>query len=234
MSHAVVTREPLRAENPAISRDWERVRFATYIAVYGATVGGCAILLNILAQITFPDVPEHMSLGLSLFFGSVGAAAGFLVTLPAAYWAYGGSPTFAFTYRGRRGPRGVLPWLAVGIGFILAYPLALGITVPLVARLLSFWEGMINVPELLTSTLDLVVRIPAYAFSGGLQYFFTAIPAGVVFVIGARIIGLVSSSGRGPISRYGTSATALALSVGLVVVVAYAPEATLARFGALR
>jgi len=164
----------------------------------------------------------------------VGAAVGFLVTGPAAYWAYGGSPTFAFTYRSKRGPRGVLPWLAVGIGFILAYPLVLGITVPLVARLLLFWEGIISVPELLTTTLDLVIRIPAYAFSGGLQYFFTAVPAGVVFVIGARIISLANSSNRTPIARYGASAIALALSVGVVVVVAFVPESTLARFGALR
>ena len=234
MSQSIVVTEVAPAKDSAGSLDWERIRFVLYIAAFGATVGSCAILVNFLSKVEFPDVPEHMSLSLSLFFGGVGAGAGFIVSAPLAYWMYGPRPTFSFTTLSRRGPRGLLPWLALALGFALLHPLALGLIVPLVSRFLVFWQGFISAPELVMSTLDLVIQIPRHALSGSLEYLFTAFPAGVIFAIGARVIGLLNSSPNAPLARYGASAGAVALSVAVVLAVAYLPTTALARFGAMR
>ena len=49
-------------QGPAVRRhrvqDWERMRFAACMAVYGATIGGCAILVNFLSRRSFRMSPS--------------------------------------------------------------------------------------------------------------------------------------------------------------------------------
>jgi hypothetical protein len=214
--------------------DWERIRFAGTMAIYGATIGGCAILVNFLSRASFPEVPEHMSFVASAFFGVVGAIAGGTLTAPIAYWGYGGLPTFAFTARPKRGPRSLLAWGAIGLAYGMVLPMMLGMLVPAAFRFLAFKNGAINVPDLLSSFIDLIIGSPFLAAMLGFQYFFTGIAAGLLFGVGAWIIDIFSSSTDASTAKYGSWVMALGLSIVVVAALVFLPETFLARAGQLR
>ena len=203
------------------------------MALYGATIGGSAILINFLSRATFPEVPQHMSLAGSLFFGSVGAFTGGIITAPVAYLLYGGLPTFSFTARPKRGPRSPLAWGALGVGYGLIFPMLFGIFLPIFFRFLAFKNGLINVPELISSMIDLTMSSPFLAPILGSQYFFTGLTAGLLFGAGAWIIDIFNSSKDPATARYGTWAMAVVLSLVVVAVLLYVPETILAKGGRL-
>ena len=227
------------AQGPPLTRrrmfalDWERVRFAACMAIYGATIGGCAILVNFLSRTQFPDVPEHMSLEASLFFASAGALAGAVMTAPVAYWLYGGLPTFAFTPRPRRGPRSVMAWALFGVGYGLALPLLLGILLPVWLRFFAFYGGAISMVTLMSSLIDLTIGSLYLAPIFGFEYFFTSIVAGALFAAGALVIDVFNSSKDRATARYGSWLAAIGLSALVVILLVVVPEASLARLGRL-
>lgn len=212
-------------------QDWERIRFAACMAVYGATIGGCAILVNFLSRAQFPDVPEHMSLGASLFFASAGGLAGALLTAPLAYWMYGGLPTFSFTPYPKRGPRSVMAWTVLGFGYGLVLPLLLGIILPLWLRFFAFYGGAISMVTLVSSLIDLTIGSLYLAPLFGFEYFFTSLVAGVLFAVGALLIDVFNSSKDRATAKYGSLSMAIGLSVLVVVLLVVVPETSLARLG---
>ena len=212
-------------------QDWERIRFAACMAVYGATIGGCAILVNFLSRTQFPDIPEHMGLGASLFFASAGALAGAIMTAPLAYWMYGGLPTFSFTPYPKRGPRSVVAWTVLGFGYGLALPLILGILLPVWLRFFTFYGGAISVVTLVSSLIDLTIGSLYLAPLFGFEYFFTSLVAGVLFAVGALLIDVFNSSKDRVTAKYGSLSMALGLSVLVVVLLVVVPETSLARLG---
>ena len=222
-------------QGPAVRRrgvqDWERMRFAACMAVYGATIGGCAILVNFLSRAQFPDVPEHMSLGTSLFFASAGGLAGAAMTAPLAYWMYGGLPTFAFTPHPKRGPRSVTNWAVFGFGYGLVLPLVLGILLPVWFRFFAFYGGVISMVNLASSLIDLTIGSLYLAPLFGFEYFFTSLVAGVLFAVGALVIDVFNSSKDRVTAKYGSLSIAIGLSVLVVILLVVVPEASLARLG---
>lgn len=212
-------------------QDWERIRFAACMAVYGATIGGCAILVNFLSRAQFPDVPEHMSLGASLFFASAGGLSGALLTAPLAYWMYGGLPTFSFTPDPKRGPRSVTAWTVLGFGYGLALPLLLGIVLPVWLRFFAFYGGAISMMTLMSSLIDLTIGSLYLAPLFGFEYFFTSLVAGVLFAVGALLIDVFNSSKDRATAKYGSLSMAVGLSVLVVVLLVIVPETSLARLG---
>ena len=211
--------------------DWERIRFAACMAVYGATIGGCAILVNFLSRTQFPDIPEHMSLGASLFFASAGGLAGAVMTAPLAYWMYGGLPTFSFTPHPKRGPRSVTAWALLGFGYGLALPLILGILLPMWLRFFAFYGGAISMVTLVSSLIDLTIGSLYLAPLFGFEYFFTSLVEGVLFAVGALVIDVFNSSKDRATAKYGSLLMAVGLSVLVVVLLVVVPETSLARLG---
>jgi MFS family permease len=222
-------------QGPAVRRrrvlDWERIRFAACMAFYGATIGGCAILVNFLSRAQFPDVPEHMGLGTSLFFASAGGFAGAVMTAPLAYWLYGGLPTFAFTPHPKRGPRSVMAWALFGFGYGLALPLILGILLPVWFRFFAFYGGAISMVTLASSLIDLTIGSLYLAPLFGFEYFFTSLVAGVLFAVGALVIDLFNSSKDRATAKYGSLSMTIGLSVLVVILLVVVPETSLARLG---
>ena len=212
-------------------QDWERIRFAACMAVYGATIGGCAILVNFLSRAQFPDVPEHMSIGASLFFASAGGLSGALLTAPLAYWMYGGLPTFSFTPNPKRGPRSVMAWTILGFGYGLALPLLLGIILPVWLRFFAFYGGAISMMTLMSSLIDLTIGSLYLAPLFGFEYFFTSLVAGVLFAVGALLIDVFNSSKDRATAKYGSLSMAIGLSLLVVVLLVVVPETSLARLG---
>ena len=213
------------------AQDWERIRFAACMAVYGATIGGCTILVNFLSRTQFPDIPEHMSLSASLFFASAGALAGAVMTAPLAYWMYGGLPTFSFTPNPKRGPRSVMAWTVLGFGYGLALPLILGILLPVWLRFFAFYGGAISMVTLVSSLIDLTIGSLYLAPLFGFEYFFTSLVAGVLFAVGALVIDVFNSSKDRATAKYGSLSIAIGLSVLVVVLLVVVPETSLARLG---
>ena len=234
MSSSTAAARPASPGLLLTSRDWERLRFTACIALYGATVGGCAILVNFLSRVQVAEIPQHMGFNGSLFFGCVGAATGAIVAAPMAYAVYGQPRAFSFTPWRRRGPRGWIAWLALGFGYALAYPFALGIALPLVFRFHAAWERLISVPELVIAVLDVAMRSPLFAIAGAFQHLFTGFTAALVFLVGARTIGFLNSSTGSVTAKLGTWAMALGISVGVAALLTFVPEPILVTFGALR
>jgi hypothetical protein len=222
------------SDHLATPRDWERIRFTAQTAIFGATVGGCAVLVNFLTRAQLPDVPQHMPFGASLYIGSVGGAAGAIFSAPIAYWLYGAQPTFSFYAWRERGPLGWIPWVGFGIGYLLAYPLILGMALPLAVLSTLAWDRLITVPQLLIGIVDLAIRTPVFAITGGLHFFFTGILAALFFIVGVRTIGFLSTARGTVIPRYVTWIIAIGMCLGLAALLVLVPEATLARFGAMR
>ena len=233
MSTTTVATGPSLPRRRMFAPDWERLRFAACMTIYGATIGGCAILVNFLSRTQFPDVPEHMSLQASLFFASAGALAGAVMTAPVAYWLYGGLPTFAFTPRPRRGPRSAMAWALFGFGYGLLLPLLLGILLPVWLRFFAFYGGAISMMTLLSSLIDLTIGSIYLAPLFGFQYFFTSIVAGALFAAGALAIDTFNSSKDRATAKYGSWSMAVGLSVLVVILLVVVPETSLARLGRL-
>jgi hypothetical protein len=110
----------------------------------------------------------------------------------------------------------------------------LGMFVPAAFRFMAFKNGLISVPDLLSSFIDLIISSPFLAAMLGFQYFFTGIAAGVLFGFGAWIIDVFNSSKDRSTARYGSWAMALGLSIVVVAALVFVPETALARAGDLR
>ena len=222
-----------KQESQRIDYDLERIRFAACMAIYGATIGACAILVKFLSRTQFPGVPEHLDLGTSLFFGSAGAFAGSVMTGPIAYWLYGGLPTFKFTPRPKRGPRNIVVWGQFGVGFGLLLPILLGLMLPLWFRFFAFYQGAINMPTLMSSLIDLTIGSLYMAPIFGLEYFFTSIVAGVLFAAGALIIDIFNSSKDRVTTQFASWIVTIGICSLLIALLIVIPEVTLAKVGSI-
>ena len=221
----------VKQELQGIDYDLERIRFAAGITIYGASIGACAILINFLSRVQFPGVPEHLGLGASIFFGSAGAFAGSVIIAPIAYWLYGGLPTFKFTPVPKRGPRSIVAWGQLGVGYGLLLPILLGVILPLWFRFFAFYEGGINMPTLISSLIDLTIGSIYLAPIFGLEYFFTSIVAGVLFAVGALIIDIFNSSQDRATAQYGSWIIMIGLCALLIALLIIVPETKLAKIG---
>jgi hypothetical protein len=224
--------ETTTRETTTLPRDWARLRFTASVSLYGAALGAALVNVSLLSQQTeLVGDPERLSLGLSLVYGTAGALAGLTITAPFAFWTFGARPTFATT-RARR-PRTFLVWLALGLGYGIAFPLALGaFFLPASANFLDFFEGMMSLPSMLVRSLDLVTgRAAAFVFVFGIRFMFTGLAGGAVFGVGGWIIDRFSTSADPTTARYGAWAITLVLSALVIITAAFAPELALAKLG---
>ena len=218
-------------QGPGNGTDWERLRFAACVSIYGAAIGAAAILVNLLSHTEALEIPQHLPLGRSLLLGITGALAGVAITLPVAYWIYGGVRVFA--RKKEREARGIRTWVVLGIGFGFVYSLVMGAYfLSTSADLMRFSDGELTLSELGIRYLDVTAgRWVVLAHVLGMRLLFTGFVAGLLFGPGAWAINRFSTSADPSTARYGSWVIALALAGMVITVAAFAPETTLARFG---
>ena len=214
-------------ELPPMPTDWPRIRFAASIAIYGAALGAASIIVNFLSQ---SNDPRHMGLGASLLFGTGGAVAGTIITLPFAFLLYGSPGRLLIR---KRESRNLLMWIALGLGYGFFFPMVMGgFFLPMNNIFLDFGNGVLSVPNVSTKVLDLSTGLwPALAIFLGYRIFFTGIIAGVLFAPGAWVIDKVNASADPITARYGAWVVAGGLAALILAFAAFVPETTLAKLG---
>lgn len=212
--------------------DWERVRFTASLAIYGAIVGASTILVNLLSRAIPPQVPEHLSVSQSFYFGSLSALVSILIIVPGAWFIYGGRPTF-FSERDR-GPRSLPKWLFFGSLYGGIHMLLFGgLFLPMANLWFSFIHSQIDFLQFLFTASDNLFMSPYLSVTVGLQLLFTSMLSIVVFGAGAALIDRVNASEDPKTALIGAWTASIILSVALIVFVMLVPEKTLATLGSL-
>ena len=212
--------------------DWERVRFTASLAIFGAIVGASTILVNLLSRAIPPQVPEHLPISQSLYFGSLSALVSVLVVVPCAWFIYGGRPTFS-SFRDR-GPRSLMRWLGYGSIYGGIHMLLLGgLFLPQANLWFSFINGQVDYLQMLYTASDNLFTSPYLSVTVGLQLLFTSMLSMAVFGAGAALIDRINASEDPKTALIGAWTASIILSVALITFVLMAPEETLASLGSL-
>ena len=228
VASAQSTEQPLGPQGT----DWERVRFTASLAIYGAIVGASTILVNLLSRAIPPQVPEHLPVSQSFYFGSLSALVSVLVIVPGAWFIYGGRPTF-FSERDR-GPRSLLKWLFLASLYGGIHMLVLGgLFLPMANLWFSFIHSQIDFLQFLFSASDNLFMSPYLSVTVGLQLLFTSILSIAVFGAGAALIDRVNASEDPKTALIGAWTASIILSAALITFVMMVPEKTLATLGSL-
>ena len=228
IANAQPTTQPLGPEGV----DWERVRFTASLAIFGAIVGASTILVNLLSRAIPPQVPEHLPISQSLYFGSLSALVSVLVVVPCAWFIYGGRPTFS-SFRDR-GPRSLMRWLGYGSIYGGIHMLLLGgLFLPQANLWFSFINGQVDYLQMLYTASDNLFTSPYLSVTVGLQLLFTSMLSMAVFGAGAALIDRINASEDPKTALIGAWTASIILSVALITFVLLAPEETLASLGSL-
>lgn len=225
-----MTKTPFKTSQADALIDWERIRFALSIGLYGGVVGAGTVLVNFLSQADFPDLPERLPAFQSALFSIAGFWAGGIITYFASYWILG--PFQEFGPFKKRDHRRLPIWFFLGFSYGVLFSIIMGgIFLPITFNFLDFINGLISVPQLLIRTSDLLIAWPALALVLGTRLLFTGLIAGVVFGGGAWIVDRFNASDHPKMAKYGPPVVSVVLSIIIVVVVAFVPESTLSRLG---
>jgi hypothetical protein len=228
IANANPTAQPLEPE----CTDWERVRFTASLAIFGAIVGASTILVNLLSRAIPPQVPEHLPISQSLYFGGLSALVSVLVVVPGAWFIYGERPTFS-NFRDR-GPRSLAKWLGFGSLYGGIHMLLLGgLFLPQANLWFSFINGQVDYLQMLYTASDNLFTSPYLSITVGLQLLFTSMLSIVVFGLGAALIDRVNASEDPKTALIGAWTASIILSAALITFVMLAPEKTLASLGSL-
>ena len=201
-----------------------RIWFACCLALYGGAIASAALIITLLAQsaaANYPKEPEHISLGSSLIL-SVGAIAiGAIISGLWAYW---------IGQRSKR-PLNIILWLAFGFAFGILLPIFTGFTIPTTMTLLQLANADTLPGGALGAIADAVFQGIPFAFVYGTLGIFTGMLAGTLFGLGAWVIDMANTAHSPHISRYGSLATSVTLSVAVVAFAAFGPPTFLAKLG---
>ena len=228
VASAQSTEQPLGPQG----MDWERIRFTASLAIYGAIVGASTIIVNLLSRAIPPQVPEHLSVSQSIYFGSLSALVSVLIIVPGAWFIYGGRPTF-FSDRDR-GPRSLMKWLFFGSLYSGIHMLVFGgLFLPMANLWFSFIHSQIDFLQFLYSASDNLFMSPYLSVTVGLQLLFASILSIAVFGAGAAFIDRVNASEDPKTALIGAWTASIILSAALIAFIVLAPETTLATLGSL-
>lgn len=212
--------------------DWERVHFTASLAIFGAIVGFSTILINLLSRAIPPQVPEHLPFSQSLYFGGLSGLVSVLVVVPAAWFIYGGRPTFS-SYRDR-GPRSLVRWLGFGSMYGGIHMLLLGgLFLPQANLWFSFINGQVDFLQMLYTASDNLFTAPYLSITVGLQLLFTSMLSMLIFGLGASLIDRINASEDPKTALIGAWAASIMLSIALIAFLMLAPEETIASIGNL-
>ncbi len=198
--------------------------FACCLSLYGGAIGSAALIITLVAQsaaANYPQEPNHISVGSYLIL-SVGAIAiGAIISGLWAYWV---------GQRSKR-PHHIILWLVFGFAFGILLPILTGFTIPTTITLLQLANADTLPGGALRAIADAVFQGIPFAFVYGTLGIFTGMLAGTMFGLGAWVIDMANASDRPHISRYGSLAMSVTLSVAVVAFAAFGPPTFLAKLG---
>ncbi|MCH8205860.1 MAG: hypothetical protein IH956_02525 [Chloroflexi bacterium] len=214
----------------ALSRswpDWGRWSYTAALALYGAAVGGFAVVSNLLGRTPVFLEPRRLDATEAVFIYGAGIATGAALAVPIAYWAHGGWRFLA----GGRHSLGLPQWSVLVAGYPLFYPLLMGgLFLPFALMFLAVYSGAIEPGNLFYASADTLFLSPLRGLAIGAQFLFSALWAGLFFGVGAVVMDRVSTIAH-PRSGQFLWATSLALTALAAVVAAFTPASLLARLG---
>ena len=200
-----------------------RVRLVICLALYGGLLGGGALLVNLLSRTKFPQEPEHLTVGATVFM-SGGAA--FVCAVLA------GAIAFVVTkYSEREHSHHVIVWMALGFLFGVFSPFVTGAGIPTSGMLMSLNQGVLSAGEVPVQLIDALLRAPSFAFTHGVFGLFTGMLAGALFGAGAWLVDVTNYSPNRYISSYAPYGIAILLGATFYAVSAFGPAAALAKLG---
>ncbi|MCX8214925.1 MAG: hypothetical protein OTJ97_10550, partial [SAR202 cluster bacterium] len=154
------------------------------------------------------------------------------VVVPAAWFIYGGRPTFS-SYRDR-GPRSLVRWLGFGSMYGGIHMLLLGgLFLPQANLWFSFINGQVDFLQMLYTASDNLFTAPYLSITVGLQLLFTSMLSMLIFGLGASLIDRINASEDPKTALIGAWAASIMLSIVLIVFLMLAPEETIASIGNL-
>ncbi len=207
--------------------DWSRWSFTAALALYGGVVGGFAVVANLLGRTPGFLDPTRVGGVDGFFVYAAGAATGVVLAAPIGYWAHGGRELLT---TGRRS-LGLPQWLLFGASYAVFFPLLVGgFFLPFALLLFSLYTGVIKPAGLFYATADTIMLSPLRGLATGAPFLFSAMWAGLLFVIGAALIDRLSAA-KGPGSITVVWTASLALAGVVVAAAAFTPAALLARLG---
>ena len=198
--------------------------FACCLAPYGAATATAALIVTLLSQsaaANYPEQPNHISVGSYLILSIGAIPIGAIISGLWAYWV---------GQRSKR-PHHIILWLVSGFAFGIVLPIFTGFTIPMTTILLQLANADILPGGVLRAIVDAVFQGIPFAFVYGTWGIFTGMLAGTLFGLGAWVIDMVNTSGSPHISRYGSLATSVTLSVAVVAFAAFGPPTFLAKLG---
>ena len=200
-----------------------RGRLILCLALYGGTLGGASLLVNLLSRIDRPFEPEHMPADATLLFSAGAALLCGLMAGLMGHWL-----TSSQVKEAARGPH---IWLAMGFIFGILSPALTGASIPMSTMLVALVRGVMDVGEMPIETLSAVMRAPSFIFTHGVFGLFTGLLAGALFGVGAWVIDVANYSSNRLVSAYGTYAIAAILAAVFYGIATLAPPESLARLG---
>lgn len=164
-------------------------------------------------------VPSHLPILQSALLALVGVTAAVAMTCPTVY------------YIGERASvsRALVFWLVFGLVFGLALPFVTGLLLPLSGVFIDLSQGIIGVGDIFPQALSALFRAPINAIVSGALATFTGLLVGLLWGLGAWAIDRLNASRDPNLSRNGTWALTIALTIGVLLALAFFPEETLAR-----
>ena len=106
-----------------------------------------------------------------------------------------------------------------------------GITLPQANVVLAYVDGAIPFVDFVGFSLDTVFGVPFKMVSEGGRFMYTAIPAGLLFMLGGWAIDRLAVSANVPAARYGSPFVAVLLSAIVIAFLLLLPPTILWHIG---
>lgn len=210
---------------------WPRWRFAASLGLYGAALGAAIVVTNVVGQTSkFAVDADTLPFDDTIYFMVVGGLSGLVVAGLVGYLINRSSRAFATSTP--RHAWGILPWAALGAVYWIAFSLLVGgITLPQSNVILAYANGAVSFIDFVGFTLDTIFGVPFRMVAEGGRFMYTAILAGLAFILGGWLIDRFAASTHEPTARYGTSLIAVLLSATVVAGVLFLPPTLLWHIG---
>ncbi len=208
-----------------------RWRFAASLGLYGAALGGAAVITNVVGLTSkFSVDADALPPDDIVYFMLVGGLTGLVVAGVIGYLI--NRSTRAFETSTPRHALGILPWAAIGATYWVAFSLLLGgIALPQANVVMAYIDGAIPFGDFIGFSLDTVFGVLFRMVSEGGRFMYTAISAALLFAAGGWAIDRVTAVSNEQIARYGPPVLAIALSATVVALILFLPPPMLWHIG---
>ena len=207
--------------------DWDRWSYTAALALYGASAGGFAVVINLLGRTPGFLEPRKLDAPESVFIYGAGFATGAALAALIAYWAHGGTRRFG-SGRNNLQP---LQWSTLAVAYAIFYPLLIGaLFLPFFLLFLSVYTDLIQPADLFYASADTFMLAPLRGLATGAPFIFAGMWASLFFGVGAALMDRISTITH-PRSGQSLWAVSVALAVLIALAAALVPASTLTKLG---